>query len=308
MRIGIIGGTGFVGSNLATYCRNHDIEYVIGSRRLNVDATSTDSLVTWIRNNNLKHVINLAAECGGIGLNKKCPADLWLSSTKISAAVLEAALLTKLEKIIIVGTACSYAKDCPTPFREEYLMHYGLPESTNSQYGVAKLNALFGSQAFAKQYSLNVTNLIPVNMYGPYDHFDLENSHVIPAMIRKVYDAINTNTNITLWGTGSATREFLYAYDFSEAIIKAFKTTTTSEFINVGSGSEISIKNLIEIICDIMNYTGTITWDSTMPDGQPRRCLDVTKAKDILNFEAKTDLRTGLIDTINWFRNVQCRQ
>jgi GDP-L-fucose synthase len=305
MKIGILGGTGFVGQNLIQYCVEHGIEHVSTSRRLGVDATNKDDIIKWIISNNIDHVVNLAAECGGIGLNRKRPADLWLASTKISAAVLEAALECDLKKIVIVGTACSYAKDCPPPFKEEYLMNYGAPEPTNANYGVAKLNALYGAQAFYKQHKLSVCNLIPVNMYGPYDHFDLENSHVIPAMIRKVDDAINNDTDIELWGTGSATREFLYAPDFCEAVITALEKLDDPEFINIGSGVEISIRDLISIICELMGFNRKISWNFNMPDGQPRRCLDVSKATSMLGFIAKTKLKDGLKKTIEWYKTVE---
>jgi len=303
MHIGILGSTGFVGKNLVEYLTRHKIVHSGASRRTGVDAADLSSLLNWITNNKITHLVNLAADCGGIGLNQKKPASLWMATSRISHTVLEAARFARIEKTVMVGTVCSYAKHCPTPFKEEYLMNYGLPEETNMAYGVAKLNALIGAQAYAKQYDMHVCNLVPVNMFGPYDHSDLNNSHVIPALIRKFDDAIkNNDPTVTLWGTGSATREFLYAQDFAEACLLALQKCSTSEFINVGTGNEISIKELANLISTLMEYNGTIIWDTTKPDGQPRRCLDTSKAERILQFKAKTNLMNGLQQTIDWYR------
>jgi GDP-L-fucose synthase len=202
----------------------------------------------------------------------------------------------------MVGTVCFYSRDCPIPFKEEYLMHYGFPELTNLAYGVAKLNSLIGAQAFAKQYGLNVCNLIPVNMYGPHDHFDPELSHVIPAIIKKLYDAKHNNLRrITLWGTGIATREFLYVEDFTNAIILALRNLNQPDLINIGTGSEISIANLATKIAAIIGYGGDIKWDSTRPDGQPRRCLDISKAESLFGFKAQVKIDDGLQRTIDWY-------
>lgn len=303
MHIGILGATGFVGKNVVEYFQEVGISHCGASRRTGVDASDLNSLLSWISNSKITHLINLAAECGGIGLNQKKPASLWMATSKISHTILEAVRFSNIEKIIMVGTVCSYAKHCPTPFKEEYLMNYGPPEETNMAYGIAKLNALVGAQAYAKQYGMNVCNLVPVNMYGPYDHSDLNNSHVIPALIRKIDDAIKANAEfVTLWGTGSPTREFLYAKDFAKATILALENCNTYEFINIGTGSEISIKELSELISSLMGYKGEIIWDTTKPDGQPRRCLDTSKAERILKFRATTVLTDGLMKTIEWYR------
>lgn len=305
MKVGVIGSTGFVGINLIEELNKYDMPNVGCSRRTGVDATDFESLSTWIINNKIECVVNLAAECGGIGLNEKRPFDLWLSTTKISANVLDVVKTLKIQKLVSIGTVCSYAKYAPVPFSEDYIMNYGMPEETNAPYGIAKLNGIVGTQALYKQYGINVFNLIPVNMYGPHDHFDLENSHVIPAIIRKVDDAIkNGDRNIKLWGTGNATREFLYVKDLARAIILAIECSiSVPEFINIGIGSEISINDLARKICDIMKYDGNIVWNSFRPDGQPRRCLDVSRAERLLRFVAETDLDKGLNNTISWYLN-----
>lgn len=311
MIAGVLGSTGFVGKNLMLALEKAEIECVSGSRRFmllrsefGVDARSFKSLTNWIKRNKVTHLVNLAAECGGIGLNQRKPADLWKVTTAISHTVLEAAHQTQLQKVIMVGSVCSYPKDCPVPFKEEYLMHYGFPELTNSAYGIAKLNSLIGAQAFARQYGLNVCNLIPVNMYGPHDHFDLENSHVIPAMIRKIYDAKCSNAkHISLWGTGNATREFLFVEDFARAIILALQKLNQPDLINIGIGTEISIEDLAIKIAGFIGYGGDIVWDHSKPDGQPRRCLDVSRAERLFGFRAQIEIDDGLKRTIEWYRN-----
>jgi GDP-L-fucose synthase len=304
IKIGVLGGTGFVGKNIAEQYPQDKWQYIIGSRKTGVDARSVASVCNWIQGNGITRIINLAAECGGIGLNKKKPADLWAATTQISFAALEASRISNIEKFVAVGTICSYAAECPTPFKEEYLMHYGPPEATNSGYGLAKLSALWGAKMYHQQYGLNVACLLPVNQYGPHDHFDLENSHVIPALIRKFQDAIKDRAkSVTLWGDGSPTREFLYAGDCAEALWRAVQSDTPlPEPVNVGSGNEISIKNLATKIAKIMHYEGDIIWDASKPNGQMRRCLDVSKAKNVLGFTAKTTLDVGLVRTIDWYR------
>lgn len=304
MNVGILGSTGFVGTNLAEFLSMMGIPHVGASRRTGVDAADLSSLMAWIVDNKITHLVNLAADCGGIGLNQRRPASLWLATSRISHTVLEAARFARLEKVIMVGTVCSYAKHCPVPFKEEYLMNYGPPEETNMAYGIAKLNSLVGAQAYAKQFGVNICNLVPVNMYGPYDHFDLNNSHVVPAMIRKLDEAIKNNQQlVTLWGTGTATREFLFAKDFAQATLLALNKCETSEFINVGTGTEISIKELMHATADLMGFKGQIIWDTSKPDGQPRRCLDVSKAERIIGFRATTSLVDGLRETIQWYQS-----
>lgn len=300
----MLGSTGFVGRNLIDKFKDVNINYVGGSRRTGVDARDVRSIIDWIMENDINILVNLSALCGGIGANKLSPADFWAATTQISCSVLEASRITKINKLVNLGTICSYPAECPTPFKEEYLLRYGSMESTNLAYGMAKLNYLFGAQAYKKQYNLNSVNVLPVNMYGIYDNFDLQSSHVIPAMINKFYHAkINMIDTIVLWGDGSPTREFLYAKDFADAIVKAIEYCETDEFINVGSGNEISMKDLADLISRIIGYNGQIVWDTSMPNGQMRRCLDVSKAEKIFNFKATTTLEAGLTETINWYTN-----
>jgi len=300
-KIGILGGTGFLGTNISEYFKENNIEYVVGSRRTGVDAQNTKELVKWIQNNNIDAVINLAAQCGGIGLNKTNPADLWSATTRISTCVLDAAVKTGLKKLLMLGTVCSYAHSCPTPFKEEYLMHYGFPEESNASYGVAKLNSYFGTLAYRKQYNINAIFILPVNLYGKHDNFDLNTSHVIPALIKKCIKAKQMNEAVECWGTGSATREFLYAKDAAEGLYLALCNYNSSEPVNLGSGNEISIKNLLEIILEEIDYNTTVLYDSAKPDGQPKRCLDVSKSFSNFGFRAKTNLRDGLRQTIKWY-------
>ena len=220
----------------------------------------------------------------------------------MGANLIHQAYKHKIPKFILLGTVCAYPKYTPVPFVEEALWD-GYPEETNAPYGIAKKTLMRLVEAYHEQYGLNGVNLIPVNMYGPHDHFNLTSSHVIPALILKVKNAIQNNSeSITLWGTGQASREFLYAPDCAEAICLAIEKDVSPEPINIGTGREIKISELIETITDVMGYDGKIIYDSTKPDGQPRRCLDTSRAKERLGFEAKTGLFEGLTKTIEWFR------
>ncbi len=310
MKIGILGGTGFVGQNMAQYITKYGYEVVIGSRRTSpsVNAKCSDSVSNWIIVNRLNAVVNLAAECGGIGLNQRHPGTLWQSTAEISHNVLNGILnarsIGQNAKLIMVGTVCSYAAECPVPFKEEYLMNYGAPEETNRAYGVAKLSALYGAIAFQKEHGLNVCNLIPANMYGRFDNFSLDNSHVVPAMINKFIAAKNDKLNeVILWGDGTPTREFLHASDFAQATLLAIEGLENSEFINIGTGAEISMSELANKIANIVGYTGQVVWDDTKPNGQARRCIDITKAAKLLGYWPSINLEQGLIDTIEWYKH-----
>lgn len=310
MIIGIIGSTGFLGTNLMNYFNKmkyfFDENHVVGcSRRTGVDATNLDSLYDFINANKITHLINLAAHCGGIGLNKKQPFDLWLESTLISANVLKIASMMNVKKVVMIGTVCSYAAKTPVPFKEEYLMNYGDPEETNRAYGLSKLNSLYGAKAAKKQYGIDVVNLIPVNMYGEYDNFDPDSSHVIPAIINKIHLAKIKNITPSFWGDGTATREFLYVGDCCDAIFNALMKIEDDEFYNIGSGKEISISGLINMISQKMGYDGPILYNTSMPNGQMRRCLDISKLKDKINWQAQVSLSDGLDRTIDWFNTVK---
>lgn len=300
MNIGILGGFGFLGKNLDPIL-SQDHKIFLASRRSGIDAKNTQILIDWMTENKLDCVVNLAANCGGIGLNQKNPADLWLETTLISAAVLEASRIFGLKKLIMIGTVCSYAKNCPTPFHESHLMHHGFPEETNAGYGGSKLNAFFGCQSYKKQYGLNVIYLIPVNLYGKYDNFNPSSSHVIPALIDKIIEAKeNKNDSIVVWGDGTATREFLYAEDCARAIKLAIENYNEINPVNIGSSQEISIMDLVNILKNLIGYDGQILWDSSKPNGQPKRKLDTKLAAEKLGFTAKTSLEDGLRKTIEW--------
>lgn len=304
MNIGVLGATGFLGTNLCNKLKENNIGYIRGSRKLkdneSVDAASLPSIIKWIVNNHINVIINLSANCGGIGLNNEFPFTLWYENTLISANILRSAQIFKI-KIIMIGTVCSYAAKCPTPFKEQYLMQYGFPESTNRAYGVTKLNGLIGAQALNKESNVDVVNLIPVNMYGPYDNFNLQTSHVIPTIIKKLVDAKDNNLKyVEIWGDGSASREFLYVEDCCDAIIKSLSIDNT-EFINLGTGIETKIKDLVNIINSFIKYNGEIKWMTDYPNGQAKRCLDISKAKEILQWSPKIDLKSGLFSTIKWY-------
>jgi len=307
MNVGILGFSGFLGTNVFECL--YGINTIPGSRKLsgrfNVDATNYDSLNKWVNENRITHIINLAAECGGIGLNKTHPFKLWLSTTRISSNVLDVCVSNGINKLINVGTVCSYAAECPVPFSEDNLMHYGMPEETNRAYGLAKLNSLIGAQAAAKEFDLDVVNLIPVNMYGPHDHFDLENSHVIPAMINKINLAvINGDENVEVWGDGTPSREFLYVKDCAMAIKKALITDNVgNDPINVGTGVEVTIKDTVELIGKILGFKGKFIWNNSKPNGQIRRCLNIDKITKLLDWKPQTDFDSGLRSTISWYRN-----
>ncbi len=248
-------------------------------------------------------VIHLAAKVGGIGLNREKPGELFYDNLIMGVQLMEAARRVGVEKFTAIGTVCAYPKFTPTPFKEKDIW-LGYPEETNAPYGLAKKMLLVQSQAYRQQYDFNSIFLLPVNMYGPGDNFDFDSSHVIAALIRRVYEAKKEGRGcIEVWGTGKATREFLYVEDGAEGIILATERYNDSEPVNLGSGMEISIENLVKLICQLMDFKGKIRWDSSKPDGQPRRMLDTTKAKEEFDFAAKTDFENGLKKMIDWWQN-----
>jgi GDP-L-fucose synthase len=247
-------------------------------------------------------VIHLAAKVGGIGFNQEKPAELFYDNLIMSAQLLHEAYVRKIEKFVALGTICAYPKFTPVPFKEEDLWN-GYPEETNAPYGLAKKMMLVQSQAYRQQYGFNSIFLLPVNLYGPGDNFNPRSSHVIPALIKKCFDATDAHDDkIEVWGIGSATREFFYVEDAAQAICMAADAYNKSEPVNIGAGFEISIKELTELIVKLTGFQGKITWDKSKPDGQPRRMLDTTKALKEFGFTAKTNLTTGLIKTIDWYK------
>ena len=251
--------------------------------------------------NNQDIVLHLAAKVGGIGLNREIPGEMFYDNAIMGIQLMEAARQADVEKFVAIGTVCSYAKFTPVPFREEDLWN-GYPEETNAPYGLAKKMLLVQAQAYRQQYGFNAIFLMPANMYGSGDNFDPKSSHVIPALIRKVAEAKKEGKDfIEIWGTGRATREFLYVEDGVEGILLATERYNKPEPVNLASGREISIKDLVRLLCKLMNFKGVIRWDTTKPDDQPRRCLDTSKARKEFGFVAKTNFEKGLKDTIEWF-------
>jgi len=246
-------------------------------------------------------VIHLAAKVGGIGFNKEKPGELFYDNIIMGVQMMEAARQARTEKFVAIGTICAYPKFTPVPFKEDDLWE-GYPEETNAPYGLAKKMLLVQAQAYRQQYGFNAICLLPLNLYGPGDNFDLNSSHVIAALIRKIYEAQEKGKNyIEVWSTGKATRGFLYVEDAAEGIILATEKYNKPEPVNLGSELEISIKDLVELICKLMDFKGEIRWDLSKPDGQPRRCLDVSRAEKEFNFKARTNFKEGLIKTIKWF-------
>jgi len=246
-------------------------------------------------------VIHLAAKVGGIGLNKEIPGEMFYDNAIMGIQLIEAARQAGVEKFVALGTICCFPKFTPIPFKEDDLWN-GYPEETNAPYALAKKMLLVQGQAYHQQYNFNSIFLMPVNLYGPGDNFDSKSSHVIPALIRKVAEAKKENRNyIDVWGTGKATRGFLYVEDAAEGILLATEKYDKPEAVNLGSDMEISIKDLTELICKLMDFKGEIRWDTTKPDGQPRRCLDTSRAKKEFSFEAKTGFEEGLRKTIEWY-------
>ncbi len=246
-------------------------------------------------------IIHLAAKVGGIGLNKEKPGELFYDNAVMGIQLMEAARQARVEKFVTIGTICAYPKFTLIPFKEDDIWN-GYPEETNAPYGIAKKALMVQGQAYRDQYGFNAIYLLPVNLYGPGDNFDPKSSHVIPALIRKVAEAKKNNQEyIEVWGTGRATREFFYVEDAAEGIISATEKYDKAEPVNLGSGMEISIKDLVELICKLMDFKGEIRWDTLKPDGQPRRMLDTSRAKEEFSFEAEVDFKEGLERTIKWY-------
>jgi GDP-L-fucose synthase len=300
--ITVTGGKGFLGSHLLKKLKDYDCRHITIADRPEYDLTDIADILRMYEETKPQIVIHLAAKVGGIGFNQEKPADLFYDNLIMGTQLLHEAYLRNIEKFVALGTICAYPKFTPVPFKEEDIWN-GYPEETNAPYGLAKKMMLVQSQAYRQQYGFNSIFLLPVNLYGPGDNFDPRSSHVIPALIKKCFDAIDNHSDtLEVWGTGAATREFFYVEDAAEAICMATDTYNKSEPINIGAGFEISIKKLTELIAKLTGFQGKITWDKSKPDGQPRRMLDTTKALKEFMFTAKTNLTTGLIKTIDWYK------
>ena len=297
-RVLVTGGGGFLGSHLVERLEARGDE-VVAARRRDHDLTLADDAARLFQEARPELVFHLAAEVGGIGANRANPGRYWYANLIMGAHVLEQARLHGTRKVVIAGTVCAYPKHTPVPFREEELWN-GFPEETNAPYGVAKKAVLVGAQAYREQYGLDTVFLLPANLYGPRDNFDLETSHAVAAMIRKM---LAGEDEVVLWGDGSPTREWLYVDDCAEALLLAGERYSGPEPVNVGTGHEISIRELAELIADVTGFDGRITWDTSMPNGQPRRSLDTSRARELFGFEARTPLREGLERTVAWCRS-----
>jgi GDP-L-fucose synthase len=298
MRVLVTGGGGFLGSHLVERLEDEGNDVFV-ARSADYDLTSLEATGRMFDDAGAELVYHLAAEVGGIGANRANPGRYWYANLTMGAHVLEQARLHETHKLVIVGTVCAYPKFAPVPFSEDDLWD-GYPEETNAPYGVAKKAVLVGAQAYRNQYGLNSIFVLPTNLYGPKDNFDLETSHVIPALIRKM---IETQDEVVLWGDGSPTREFLYVDDCVEGLVLAAKRHDGPEPVNLGAGKEISIRELAELIADVIGFAGRIVWDEGEPGGQPRRSVDPTRARELFGFEARTPLRVGIERTVAWYRS-----
>lgn len=301
MKVLITGGTGFLGKNLINKFPKEVEIYAPNSGQVDLtDRTETLSAVGWFKPDVILH---MAAVCGGILANKNSPADFLHKNLDMGSNIFTAAKKYNCNRVYTLGSVCAYPKHCPAPFKEENIWN-GYPEETNAPYGFAKRSLLMLGQTYREQYGFTGAHLIPVNMYGEHDSFDLVNSHVIPALIRKFINAKEKGLYcVECWGSGEATREFLYAGDCAEAIVKAVMTNLDTDLpINLGMGKDITIKNLALLIKELTQYEGEILFNGQVSDGQPKRLLDVSRAQELLNWTATTSLKDGLIKTINWYQ------
>jgi len=309
-RIVVTGGAGFLGGHTVRALQAHGCKKIVVPRRSQYDLTREAAVEQLYRDARPEIVIHLAAVVGGIGANRATPGRFAYENLVMGAMLMEHARRAGVEKFVGVGTICSYPKFTPVPFKEEDLWN-GYPAETNAPYGIAKKMLLVQGQAYREQYGFNAIHLLPVNLYGPGDNFDAESSHVIPALIRKCLEARErAEPKIVCWGDGTPTREFLYVEDCAEAIVLATERYDRAEPVNIGAGFEISIKELVDLIAELTDFRGQIAWDSTKPNGQPRRCLNVERAETAFGFRARTSFEDGLRRTIERYTRVwdkRCR-
>jgi GDP-L-fucose synthase len=297
MRTLVTGGAGFLGSHLVERLETEGHEVVVPRRR-DYDLTRFGDAERLFADAKPELVFHLAAEVGGIGANRANPGRYWYANLMMGAHVLEQSRLHEVRKLVLAGTVCAYPKFTPVPFHEDELWN-GYPEETNAPYGIAKKSVLVGAQSYREQYGTDAVFLLPANLYGPRDNFDLDSSHVIPALVRKMTEA---RGEVVLWGDGSPTREFLFVDDCAEGFLLAAERYDGADPVNLGTGVETSIRELAETIADLTGFDGEIVWDTSMPNGQPRRQLDATRAEELFGFRARTVLRDGLERTVVWYR------
>ena len=300
-KILLTGANGFLGKFVKDELINAGFlsENIFTPSKADIDLTKLEDCQKAVKNIDI--VIHLAAKVGGIGLNREKPGELFYDNLIMGIQLMESSRITSVKKFVAIGTVCAYPKFTPVPFKEEDLW-IGYPEETNAPYGLAKKMLLVQAQAYRAQYGFNAIYLLPVNLYGPGDNFNPSSSHVIPALIKKAVDAKNINDpTMPAWGTGSVSREFLYVEDAAKAIVAATMKYSKSDPINIGSGTEITIKDLVTTINELVGYRGKVIWDKSKPDGQPRRCLDTAKAQKEFGFKSETDFKTGLQKTIDWY-------
>lgn len=306
-RIVVTGGAGFLGQHLCRALTPLLPAALVVPRSSEYDLRERDAVRRLMRDAKPQVIFHLAAIVGGIGANRAQPGKFFFENAIMGLLLMEEARLAGVEKFVSVGTICSYPKHTPVPFKEADLWA-GYPEDTNAPYGLAKKMSLVQAQAYRAEYGFNAITLLPVNLYGPGDDFDLETGHVIPALMRKAIEAKQAGRpSIDVWGTGSASREFLYVEDAARAIVLAGQRYNKPDPVNIGSGQETTIKDLAQMICDVVGYQGTLAWDASKPDGQPRRCLDTTRARAEFGFVATTGLQEGLQRTLAWYQNASTK-
>jgi len=300
-RLLVTGGAGFLGKHVVKQLEKKACREIFVPRSKDYDLVDMQAVKRLYQDSKPDIVIHLAAVVGGIGANRENPGKFFYDNLMMGVQMMEQGRLFEIEKFVAIGTVCAYPKFTPVPFKEDDLWN-GYPEETNAPYGLAKKMLLVQAQAYRQQYGFKAIYLLPVNLYGPEDNFDPRSSHVVPALIRKCVDAVESGEDkVVVWGTGQASREFLYVEDAAEAIVLATEKYDKPEPLNIGAGFEIKIKDLVTLVVELTGFRGEIVWDRTKPDGQPRRRLDVSKAKHEFGFEARVDFREGLKRTIEWY-------